>query len=103
MDSADIVLSDQTGRINFELFDDVVPKTAKNFKELCAAEEKGKGYIGSRFHRVIPNFMLQGGDFTRGNVCILHFTLSQDNANMRGRALAEDPSTARSSQMKTSS
>ncbi|KAF2404079.1 hypothetical protein EJ06DRAFT_526187 [Trichodelitschia bisporula] len=58
---------EQTGRINFALFDDVVPKTAKNFKELCEATEKGKGYIGSKFHRVIPNFMLQGGDFTRGN------------------------------------
>jgi len=58
---------EQTGRINFELFDETVPKTAKNFKELCMATEKGKGYIGSKFHRVIPDFMLQGGDFTRGN------------------------------------
>ncbi|KAE9979271.1 hypothetical protein EG328_000994 [Venturia inaequalis] len=58
---------EQTGRINFELFDETVPKTAKNFKELCTATEKGKGYIGSKFHRVIPDFMLQGGDFTRGN------------------------------------
>jgi hypothetical protein len=60
--------TEQTGRINFELFDDVVPKTAENFKQLCAAADKGKGYTGSRFHRVIPDFMLQGGDFTRGNV-----------------------------------
>jgi len=58
---------EQTGRINFELFDDVVPKTAENFRQLCEAKDKGKGYIGSKFHRVIPNFMLQGGDFTRGN------------------------------------
>jgi peptidylprolyl isomerase len=58
---------EQTGRINFELFDDVVPKTAKNFQELCKATDKGQGYIGSKFHRVIPQFMLQGGDFTRGN------------------------------------
>jgi len=57
----------QSGRINFELFDDVVPKTAENFKVLCTEREKGKGFIGSRFHRVIPQFMLQGGDFTRGN------------------------------------
>jgi len=57
----------QTGRINFELFDDVVPRTVENFKQLCTAKEKGKGYTGSRFHRVIPDFMLQGGDFTRGN------------------------------------
>jgi peptidylprolyl isomerase len=57
------------GRINFTLFADKVPKTAKNFAELCNAET-GKGYKGSAFHRVIPDFMLQGGDFTRGNVSI---------------------------------
>ncbi|KAE8373230.1 cyclophilin-like domain-containing protein [Aspergillus bertholletiae] len=55
-----------TGRIVFNLFDSQVPKTAKNFRELCKAPQ-GQGYKGSSFHRIIPQFMLQGGDFTRGN------------------------------------
>lgn len=65
----DVTIGGQpAGTVTIELFADVTPKTADNFRALCTGE-KGKdlSYAGSPFHRIIPEFMIQGGDFTNGN------------------------------------
>jgi peptidylprolyl isomerase len=68
----DITIGDKpAGRVEMELFADTCPKTAENFLKLCEGTKNKDGkplaFKGSSFHRVIPEFMCQGGDFTRGN------------------------------------
>ncbi|KAI9047612.1 hypothetical protein LZ554_008325 [Drepanopeziza brunnea f. sp. 'monogermtubi'] len=86
----DITLGgEKLGRIKFELFADVVPKTAENFRQFCTGETKNhlgkpQGYKGSKFHRIIKDFMCQGGDFLvgdgTGSTCIYGTTNFADES-----------------------
>jgi cyclophilin family peptidyl-prolyl cis-trans isomerase len=80
------------GRVTFGLYGNTVPKTVLNFKELCKGceslvSDKTIGFEGSAFHRVIPGFMLQGGDFTsgdgRGGESIYGEKFEDENFNLR--------------------
>ncbi|XP_046404368.1 peptidyl-prolyl cis-trans isomerase 5 [Ischnura elegans] len=63
----DVKIGDESvGRIEIGLFGKTVPKTVQNFIEL-AKKPEGEGYKGSKFHRIIKDFMIQGGDFTKGD------------------------------------
>ena len=74
------------GRIVIELKEDVCPRTAENFKQLCL-KPPGQGYKASRFHRIIPQFMCQGGDFTNdngtGGVSIYGSRFADENFNLK--------------------
>jgi len=92
----------EVGRMIFELFADVTPRTAENFRQFCTGEMKNKdglpiGYKGSVFHRVIKDFMCQGGDFLNqdgtGSMSVYgptfddeNFTLSHDSPGLLSMA-----------------
>ena len=85
----DIEIGDkQAGRLTMKLFDTVTPRTVENFRQLCTGEKGAKfGFANSIFHRVIPGFMAQGGDFTMfngmGGKSIYGKTFKDENFELR--------------------
>lgn len=94
------------GRVKMELFADTVPRTAENFRQYCTGETKNglgraQGYKASRFHRVIKDFMIQGGDFINGDgtgsatiygtksFADENFTLRHDTAGLLSMAVCD--------------